>query len=243
MPAYRFFHNEQLIEAQEITIEGKELHHLCNVMKLKESETLELVNGRGCLATATLIKKSKKKAIVQIDKVKIYKERKNKFSIIQGFCKEKKRLHLILEKACEIGVDSFYYFCSEKGADLEQVVRAKEKLQEIAVAAMKQSGRLFLPKLKCLNSIKELEGFSSPIFYGSLSEDSSLLTNELIKIKKFDTPFHILIGPESGLSKTEENFLESIQAKKVNFNTHTLRTETAAIVSLGIISHHIQSLS
>lgn len=242
MPAYRFFCDQELFEDSLANLSEKESHHLFHVMKLKVGSHLEVVNGSGFLAQAVLKEVKKRKATVLITSTQFYEKQLLPFSLIQAFCKEKKRLHLILEKACEIGIHDFYYFSSEKGADYTQVSRSEEKLREIAVAAMKQSGRLYLPKLHFLKNITSLEQINKPIFYGSLDKNSPLLLSAIGSLKEKGCHPHILVGPEAGFSTNELSALDKLGALPISLGPNTLRTETASIASLAVISQYLQTL-
>ncbi|MCH1429673.1 MAG: RsmE family RNA methyltransferase [Chlamydiales bacterium] len=242
MPAYRFFCDQELIENNLVNLSEKESHHLFHVMKLKVGNDLEIVNGNGFLGKATLKEVKKKKATALINLVEFYQKQLPPFSLIQAFCKEKKRLHLILEKACEIGIHDFYYFSSEKGADYTQVSRSEDKLKEIAIAAMKQSGRLYLPKLHFLENIKQLKQINNSIFYGSLDKKSPLLLTAVSSIKDQEHHPHILVGPEAGFSTNELSVLDQIGALPISLGPNILRTETASISSLAVISQYLQTL-
>jgi RsmE family RNA methyltransferase len=42
----------------------------------------------------------------------------------------------------------------------------------------------------------------------------------------------IIIGPEAGFSKSEQNRLESVGATAISFGRHNLRIETAAVAAM-----------
>jgi Uncharacterized protein conserved in bacteria len=61
MPFNRFYLENALEANSQVSLEGSELHHLAHVMRVREGEHVELVNGKGSLAEAKLISLDKKK--------------------------------------------------------------------------------------------------------------------------------------------------------------------------------------
>jgi 16S rRNA (uracil1498-N3)-methyltransferase len=51
-----------------------------------------------------------------------------------------------------------------------------------------------------------------------------------------DTPVHLVIGPEAGLSDTEEAALRDAGFQAVSLGERILRTETAALAALAMLS-------
>jgi 16S rRNA (uracil1498-N3)-methyltransferase len=100
-----------------------------------------------------------------------------------------------------------------------------ERLNRLVIAAMKQSGRLYVPTLELKTKFEKPKQLC---FYGSLNQEDTYLTSA-----KEDTAF--IIGPEKGFHPTElEQFKEwNIFGKRLNHNI--LRAETASIAAAAIL--------
>ncbi len=218
MPENRFFSPQPFLEKKIIELEESELHHL-KVMRIKPNESVELVNGKNQLALASLISQDSKKALLRIEKV-TEKRNLSEFILALSFLRQSK-LDLILEKATELGITQFFLFPSQN-SELDQLSSSKkERMETILISALKQSGRLDLPKIFILKRLSEFKNYNFDFFYGDINGGS------------FSSPINppcFFIGPEKGFSADEILALkDSLNAKSVNLSSNILRSETAAI--------------
>ncbi len=213
MPADRFFLPQPL--QSPLFLEGKELHHLAHVMRARIGETLEIVNGQGELATAELVSLDKKKAELKIISHKKASPPQQKLILAQAYTRH---LDWIIEKGTELGADEFWLF---PGDQSEKKVPQLPRLETLAIQALKQCGRLFLPKIVSKPSLPQ---FSGSVFYGD--PHASPLKGP------FSTTIIFIIGPEKGFSPRELDYLAK-NGQGVSLHENILRAETAAITALG----------
>src|SRR5437868_196291 len=64
-----FIQSDQGFNGNSVELTGDEFHHLRNVCRLEEGERVELLDGRGKIALATITEIGKKSANLQIEKV------------------------------------------------------------------------------------------------------------------------------------------------------------------------------
>ena len=141
----------------------------------------------------------------------------------------------MIQKATELGVTKFIPILSERTMvrDLNS-----ERLNKVIIEASEQSNRIKLPKLEKLVKFKDFIKLykDTDIVFGDLNS-----TNDQIKINK-DSPVCILIGPEGDFSENErKEILDLKNVKSLKINKNILRTETAAISIISIISFKILS--
>lgn len=233
MPAERYFLETLFSENQALLLEGQEFHHLINVMRTEEGEKIELVNGKGQLANALVIKTEKKKAHLQIDS--IVTEPAPFFEMILAQAIPRlNRLDFILEKGTELGVSQFWLFPGELGERKALTDHQLERYTMMNIAAMKQCGRLYLPKITFFSSLEKCK-CDYPIFFGDTDPQAPILFE---KLKPFPSKGLIFfIGPESGFSSKETEILKKMGGQGVKLHPNILRTDTAALASLALISH------
>lgn len=226
MPHDRFFSNEPFSKNQIIELKDSEFHHL-KVMRIKPNDQIELINGKNQLATASLISIDQKTALLKIENL-IEKKKKNEIILAISFLRQNK-LDLILEKATELGVTQFFFFPS-KNSELDSLSpNKKERMESILISAIKQSGRLDLPKISILKNIKEFESYGFDFCYGDINGGSFQITSK---------PICFFIGPEKGFTAEEVFLLEnSLKAKSIKLNDNILRSETAAICAATLLSY------
>lgn len=219
---YRFFTPQDFYVGRSITLEKEELHHLKHVMRVKEGSVIELVNGKGDLATALLTSN------LIISEVTSVAPPKYKSVLIQAL-PEPQHLELIIEKGSELGITDFWIFIGEKSKRDSISQSKQERLHKILHASLKQSKRLHLPTLTIYPSIKDLP---------------KTLTSVFIADPRSTTPPSfppsdrgIIVGPESGLTEKEVIFLEDhLQAKRISLSPNILRVETAAIIAAYLVA-------
>lgn len=226
MPANRFYLPEDLKANASVEITGDELHHMTRVMRCSENESVELVNGKGSLAEATIVKIDKRKASLQIHSVEKRKPPTQPLILAQGIPKLSK-LEWILEKATEIGATEFWLIVTEHSEVRVISENRLKRLRAITISAMKQCGRLDLPTIQIFSSLRNLPKPGMPAYFGDIREKAPLLTGG---------PGVIFIGPEQGFTDQEITCLEEkIGAVGVKLLPNVLRTETAALVATTLL--------
>lgn len=232
MPAERYYFPSTYTKDEEISLEGQEFHHLVNVMRTRKGERVELVNGNGQRAEGTVVSLEKKRAVILIEHL-THKEDKGRRLILAQGIPRFARLEYILEKGTELGMTEIWLFPgmhSEKG---EFSANQQERMQTILVSAMKQCGRLYLPKLSILPALKKWKDFPSNGFFGDVHPEAPRLNpTELESMNEVI----FFIGPESGFDKSEVEVLRQHHIRGVTLHHNILRTDTAAIVALALCS-------
>jgi len=184
------------------------------------------VNGKGQLATGAVAKIGKKSAEVEVSSVHT-KPAPNRALILIQAIPRRGRLDTILEKGTELGATEFWLFPGERS---ERKVKADqlERFSSVTVAALKQCGRLYLPEIRLLPGIQKWKDLPERTYYGDFSEGAKPLTSH--------SQAAIVIGPESGLTEQEIDHLRSLGAEAVTLHDNILRTDTAAICALALLS-------
>lgn len=242
MPAYTFFHNSPFDNLGEITLSEEESHHALSVMRLNAGEIAFVLNGRGQEAKARVLPSKK---ICRLEILEITQNKPaplKKLRILQGLTSIAKA-DLIVEKLTELNIDEIAFFAAERSGRQKLNEHQLEKLNIKAIAACKQSGRLWAPSLRWYDSLQHaLESSSSHAHQwitlepkGSDWQKNFSKTNE----KK---DYTLVVGPESGLSENELQVLNEHQASRMSLHPNILRAETAAVVGACLLEHYTRSL-
>lgn len=228
MPFDRFYVPSPL--SSQTVLEGAELHHLAHVMRVRVGETVELINGQGMLAKATVLSLDKKKALLAIEEI-VSQEISSPPKILLGIpLLRPSKLEWIFEKGTELGVDAFLIYPADFSDKKTLSQSVLERLHILMISAMKQSGRLFLPSLTVLSQFSHLFQTRATILYGDTRKGAQ-------KINTFSFPILFITGPESGFSQNEYTLLEE-KALGVQLNEHTLRAETAPLTAASLLAWH-----
>ena len=146
MPHSRFYINSPLLKKSEVILEGEEAHHLQRVMRKKEGELVELVNGCNQLAVAKIAGIEKKGVRLSIQAIKELAAQDFTIILCQAIPRIN-RLDLIVEKGTELGMHELWLFPAALSEKKDLSLSQLKRLEVISIAAMKQCGRLDLPKI------------------------------------------------------------------------------------------------
>lgn len=236
MPAERYYYENCFHLYDSLTITGVEFHHLTHVMRVRKGEHVELVNGKGELATTEVKEIAKDRAILRIEHIFQEPERPCRLILAQAMPKPN-RLDTILEKGTELGVDCFWLFPGTLSVKKEMYPQQIERARHITIAAMKQSGRLTLPTIIFQPAISRWSAFQTPAYFGDVDPAAIPLHTFCTKTGSVSFPMIFITGPESGLDPQEMQMLKELGAKGVSLHPNILRTDTASIVAVGLLSH------
>ena len=233
MSNIRLFFNESLYINLKSKLDKTQSHYIHKVMRIKEGQNFSLFNQSGEFEAKV---ENIIRGIVEFSVEKKLRSADNPTEIWLAFTPIKLNyLNLMIQKATELGVTRFIPLLSER-----TVVRKinEKRVKKIIVEASEQSNRLNLPILDKLKNFEEFlkENIDTTIIFGDLNSD-----NKKIDIKS-DEPICILIGPEGDFSIKEREIISKMKnIIPINVNKNILRSETAAISMISIISYNLLS--
>lgn len=219
MPHNRFF----LPNFDHPVLEGKELHHMTRVTRNRVGDTIELFDGKGTLATASIDHLDAKQAHCTLLSQTTQKRPTSQKTLAIPLLRPA-LLEWTLEKGTEIGADRFLLYLAKNGPQPLPSSHALERFHALLLSATKQSGRLFLPHLEILPSLHALAKTSEPLFFGDPKSPTPAP-------HPLPPSWTFVSGPPSGFSPEEQTLLEQ-RATPVRLSPYTLRAETAPLVFL-----------
>jgi len=221
MPQNRFFNENPFKKGLSITLEQDELKHL-RVMRKDIGDTIELINGQNQLATAEITSLNKSSAELILKEVHTAPPPSRQIILAQSLLKPK-NLDLVIEKGTELGATTFLLFPGEQSEKTSLSTNQLQRCRHLTISALKQCGRLDLPRIELLPPLAKWTTFPKNSFYGSLNSNN--------KFTSHNQDLCLFVGPEGGFT-TEEEVLLSTKAKGVRIHPNTLRAETAALCFL-----------
>ena len=233
MSNIRLFFNESLYINLKSKLDKTQSHYIHKVMRIKEGQNFSLFNQSGEFEAKV---ENIIRGIVEFSVEKKLRSADNPTEIWLAFTPIKLNyLNLMIQKATELGVTRFIPLLSDR-----TVVRNinEKRIKKIIVEASEQSNRLNLPALDKLKNLEEFlkENIDITIHFGDLNSK-----NKKIDIKR-DEPLCILIGPEGDFSIKEREIISKMKnIIPININKNILRSETAAISMISIISYTLLS--
>jgi len=216
------------------TLSESDSNHL-RVLRIKEGEEVIIVDGVGNQYLGELAKLHKKASQVNIKETIKRVEQPPLLDIAIAPTKSNDRYEWFLEKATEIGVRNIYPFVSFHS---ERKVIKRERMQKVVLSAMKQSLRLWLPRLQPIVSFKGLiDQCEASTFEAKFIAHLKTDQHHFKDCANPDRSTLILIGPEGGFSDEEISMAESKNFESVTFGGYRLRTETAGVVAATIFNN------
>jgi len=216
---------------EEVLLVGDESHHLARVMRKSHGDMVELVNGRNQLAHAEILaheKKGVRLKVVQVEK----KQFTGHPTILCQALPRLNRLETIVEKGTELGMTALWLFPGALSEKKELSSTQMQRLKTIAISAMKQCGRLDLPEIIFKPALSHWISLEYPAYFGDVDPQAP----PFLELLQRHEGVLFFIGPESGLTEEEETRLRSLGAQGVHLHSHILRTDTASLVALSLIS-------
>lgn len=163
---------------------------------------------------------------------------------------EKERMELIIEKTTELGVTTIVPFKSERSISIEEREAKQRKAHrwgEVALRAAKQSRRCSIPDVLPYRGFEEALGEARGELKIVLWEGAGLKTfKEVLNgadvglkggIKGGLKGVDLLVGPEGGFGAEEVEAAGKEGFIAASLGPNILRTETAAIISVGLTGY------
>lgn len=221
-----------------LKLAGTEFHHLIRVRRFAVGDKIWVVNGAGVAAHACLDSIEETSLNLKVLEEHPDRGELGEHLILAVANLKGDHLNLIVEKATELGVNEIIPLLTDhtikKGLN-------KDRLERIAISAMKQSRRSRCPKIHDLTPfsvcVKSIPDAVHLFCYGA---DSSLPLTTVMDKMKPSMPLVIWIGPEGDWSKDEIDLASISDYTFTGLGSRRLRAETAAIHSVGLVSALLQ---
>ena len=126
------------IENTKIILSESKLHHIKNVLRIRENNEINISNGKGHIMFGKL-----KKNFVLIDNVKEF-QKPNNVKMFIPFLREKNRFRYLIEKLVELNVSELHIGETQ---NTQKINIKSEKIDSWVISAIEQSGSPFYPNI------------------------------------------------------------------------------------------------
>lgn len=214
------------IELSTFQLSEQESKHAIKSLRLKMGDYVLVSDGKGKLAQAQIVDDNIKNTIIQVEKIDKVPPNNNYLSIALSILQHHDRFEWFVEKAVELGINEITPILCLR---TEKKHINTERLEKIAVSALKQSRRAYLPQINKVETFTQfIESCKSKHRAIALCEGNRVEFNDwLQKIDK--SSFTVVIGPEGDFTENEYEQALSNNFTPVSLGDSTLRSETAAI--------------
>lgn len=208
----------------------EESQHAVKVLRLKEGDLVELVDGCGNYYTAEISFAHHKKCEVRVlEKREAFNVLPCHIHIAIAPTKNMDRMEWFAEKVTEVGVSEVTPLLCDHS---ERKVVKTDRLEKIMVSAMKQSKKAMLPAVNEMvpfaQFVKKYADFQGEKYIAHCYEQDK---KSLAKVYGKSSDVIILIGPEGDFSEEEVRLAMEHGFVPVSLGNSRLRTETAGLMA------------
>lgn len=228
----------QKIKNNILTLGLEETIHLVKVLRMKENDEIYVTDGLGNMWKAIIYNISKYEVnLIPLKHYKNYGKKNYKIHLCISPIKSFKRFKWILEKSVEMGVDEITpLFC--QNSEIKKI--NINRYIKIIYSSVKQSFRAYIPILN--HPLLYNDFIKSNKFFGKkfIAHCNKKIERECLKnilYNSYKSKYYtILIGPEGDFSFEEIKIALNLGWKGIKLSNLRLRTDTAVLSSLCIIS-------
>ncbi len=244
---HHFFAEPSQIKGGIVCIEGTDVNHMKNVLRMKAGEKAEVSDGQGAEYLCEVDRYEEEYVFLRIISAgRSEAELPSRIFLFQGLPKGDK-MELIIQKAVELGVYQIIPTSTKRAVvklDTKKAGKKTERWNAIALSAAKQSGRSRIPQVmpvlsfrEALEQARKLDVVMIPYEQAEGMEK----TKAIISAVRPGQDVGIFIGPEGGFEVDEVEKAIQSGAHSITLGKRILRTETAGLAILSILMYHLEN--
>jgi 16S rRNA (uracil1498-N3)-methyltransferase len=249
MQIHRFFIRPESWAPDRLELDQEEAHHCIDVIRATVGQRVVVFNGRGLEAVAEISGIAKSRVQLKTLQISQTPPLPCAITLAQAIPKGK-NMELIVQKATELGVSKIVPLISERTVvqiDPEEAEKKTEKWRQIVIEAGKQCGQSRLPEVSPPMTPKQFFADFDPYemaLIASLQSDArsfkSAFSNFREQQGRRPKNALVLVGPEGDFTPAEAALAKSAGCSPISLGPIVLRTETAAIYCLSVLSYELQ---
>jgi 16S rRNA (uracil1498-N3)-methyltransferase len=221
------------IQANDITLTTEQQHYLSRVIRLKNGDRFNAIDGTGELYLCQL-----GTGTAEIINVTIADRQLDRSIVLICALPKGNNFDDIVRACTELGVTSIIPALSDRTL-LQPSPQKLQRWRKIAQEAAEQSERTLSPRIAEPQPLQTIFGQlpnPSQKYLCEARGEYPHLLNCLQSTQLDDTPIVVAIGPEGGWTDLEIKLAIENNFQLVSLGRHILRTITAPIVALSIVS-------
>ncbi|MGN0484266.1 MAG: 16S rRNA (uracil(1498)-N(3))-methyltransferase [Lachnospiraceae bacterium] len=238
---HQFFVENEQISEKTVQITGKDVNHICNVLRMQEGEQIRVSDPQGMDYFCHITQLGKEKVVAEIDRVQEEgSELPGRIYLFQGLPKSDK-MEWIIQKAVELGVYAVIPVTMKNSVvrlDAKKAQAKQKRWQAISESAAKQSKRSRIPEIGPVMTFSQALAFAKEQCEICLipyeNERGMRATEEALQKACKKKSVAVFIGPEGGFDPKEIAMAQDT-ANLISLGRRILRTETAGLTMLSLL--------
>jgi len=243
---YHFFAKQENIFDNYILIDGEDVNHMKNVLRMNENDKILISSGDNIDYHCHISKIESDRIIANIELIdEEGKELPSKIYLFQGLPKADK-MELIIQKAVELGAFEIIPVAMKRCVVKLDKKKEDTKLKRwngISESAAKQSKRSIIPNVSNVMTYKEAIEYAKRLDIVLLPYECAegmSETKRIITSIESGRSIGIFIGPEGGFDMSELNIAMDSDFKVITLGKRILRTETAGFMILSVLMFELE---
>jgi len=215
-----------------VSIADDEHFHLSRVLRMGTGDTVRVTNGRGLIVTAEIDDVGAKLTTARVVNVEANLPEPVPLVLALGILP---RTHMdgALTQCVEAGITGFIPVVAERCHAKRVTEGRDERWMRVAIAAMKQSGRGWLPQIEPAVDVTDL--------VARFASFATVLLSDAGAGRAPDAGATVvstlgIVGPEAGFTDFERLRIQDGGAKPVRLSAQRLRAETAALALVSMLA-------
>jgi len=223
------------VAGDSLVIEGEEAAHMAAVMRHRPGDAILVTDGAGTLFDAVIEAVGKRSVSCSVrGRRPGAGEPRRRVVLAPALLRNPSRFDTLVEKAVELGVAAVQPLLTERTVPRHG---RRERWEKIALSAMKQSLRATLPPVEPPVPLAEfLAVWRGKGVVKLLAHEAGTRVDLRGAAGGPESAVVLAIGPEGGFSPREVEEAEAAGFLPVGLGPRRLRSETAAVASLAILT-------
>jgi 16S rRNA (uracil1498-N3)-methyltransferase len=227
----------ELVESEELLVDGSEGRHAVEVLRLTPGERVRVGDGRGSVAESEVVSAGAEGLRVVVRHRFEVPSPEPEFVLVQALPKGD-RGPLAVDLATELGVDRIVPWTAARSVTRwrdNRVEKGVAKWRAAAHAASKQSRRARVPEVTEPMTTREVCGLLGDADLAVVLHEQARRPLAELDIPRTGTVV-VIVGPEGGLTDGEVVAFRAAGAQAVRLGSEVLRTSTAGAAALAALS-------
>jgi 16S rRNA (uracil1498-N3)-methyltransferase len=217
---------------------GGEAAQHAHVLRLGVGDVLELFDGRGRTVRARITESRKRELACEALDEPSFVPEDAPLVLVQCMPRGAK-LDDIVRMTTEIGVSAIHLawseYCVPKKSERDQ--NKAERLSRVAIEAARQSEQAYVPDIRPPRALRDvLYDAPAQAFRGALLERSASALPTALDAQEA----WLVVGPEGGFSEQDRGEIAAAGFVGLSLGRSILRTETAAVVGVGLLAERLR---
>ena len=230
--SFSFYSADLMASDPKVWITEDEHFHLSRVLRMGTGDTVRITNGHGLIVSAEIDNVGARRTTARVTNVEANLPEPVPLVLALGMLP---RTHMdgALTQCVEAGITGFIPVVAERCHAKRVTEGRDERWLRVAIAAMKQSGRGWLPQIEPAVDVTDLVArFSS--FDTVLLADRDASPGPDTNSASMATLG--IVGPEAGFTDFERLRIKDGGAKAMRLSAQRLRAETAALALVSMLA-------